>query len=104
MIVGGGFGGLYTALELASKPGHPPLLLVEPQDRFVFLPFLYECLSSEMPLWQMAPPYAELLAGHGIGWVQDRASSVDPERRQVKLSSGQTLNYSALVLACTCGF
>lgn len=100
MIVGGGFGGLYTALELASKPGHPPLLLVEPQDRFVFLPFLYECLSSEMPLWQMAPPYAELLAGHGIGWVQDRASSVDPERRQVKLSSGQTLNYSALVLAC----
>ena len=100
MIVGGGFGGLYTALELASKPGHPPLLLVEPQDRFVFLPFLYECLSSEMPLWQMAPPYAELLAGHGIGWVQDRASSVDPERRQVKLSSGQTLTYSTLVLAC----
>ena len=100
MIVGGGFGGLYTALELASKPGHPPLLLVEPQDRFVFLPFLYECLSSEMPLWQMAPPYVELLAGHGIGWVQDRASSIDPERRQVKLSSGQTLNYSALVLAC----
>ena len=100
MIVGGGFGGLYTALELASKPGHPPLLLVEPQDRFVFLPFLYERLSSEMPLWQMAPPYVELLAGHGIGWVQDRASSIDPERRQVKLSSGQTLNYSALVLAC----
>ncbi|MEL0339489.1 MAG: hypothetical protein VXA52_04930, partial [Synechococcus sp.] len=26
--MGGGFAGLYTALELARRPGHPPLLLV----------------------------------------------------------------------------
>lgn len=100
VIVGGGFGGLYTALELASRPGHPPLLLVEPRDRFVFQPFLYERLSSELPLWQMAPRYVDLLAGHGIGWVQDRAQSVDPERHQLQLEGGQALNYSALVLAC----
>ena len=62
VIVGGGFAGLYTALELARRPGHPPLLLVEPRDRFVFLPFLYERLSGELPLWQMAPRYDALLA------------------------------------------
>ncbi|MBM5828379.1 MAG: NAD(P)/FAD-dependent oxidoreductase, partial [Cyanobacteria bacterium M_surface_7_m2_040] len=44
VIVGGGFGGLYTALALAESHGHPPILLIEPQDRFLFLPLLYELL------------------------------------------------------------
>ena len=99
VIVGGGFAGLYTALELARRPGHPPLLLVEPRDRFVFLPFLYERLSGELPLWQMAPRYDALLAGHGIGWQRSRVAAVEPETAQLLLDSGQRLSYSQLVLA-----
>ena len=99
VIVGGGFAGLYTALELARRPGHPPLLLVEPRDRFVFLPFLYEHLSGELPLWQMAPRYDALLAGHGIGWQRDRVAAVEPDSCHVVLESGQRLHYSQLVIA-----
>ena len=99
VIVGGGFAGLYTALELARRPGHPPLLLVEPRDRFVFLPFLYERLSGELPLWQMAPRYDALLAGHGIGWQRDRVAAVEPDSCHVVLESGQRLHYSQLVIA-----
>ena len=99
VIVGGGFAGLYTALELARRPGHPPLLLVEPRDRFVFLPFLYERLSGELPLWQMAPRYDALLAGHGIGWQRDRVAAVEPDSCHVVLESGQRLAYSQLVIA-----
>ena len=99
VIVGGGFAGLYTALELARRPGHPPLLLVEPRDRFVFLPFLYERLSGELPLWQMAPRYDALLAGHGIGWQRDRVAAVEPDSCHVVLESGQRLRYSQLVIA-----
>ena len=99
VIVGGGFAGLYTALELARRPGHPPLLLVEPRDRFVFLPFLYERLSGELPLWQMAPRYDALLAGHGIGWQRDRVAAVEPDSCHVVLESGQRLPYSQLVIA-----
>jgi NADH:ubiquinone reductase (non-electrogenic) len=99
VIVGGGFAGLYTALELARRPGHPPLLLVESRDRFVFLPFLYERLSGELPLWQMAPRYDALLAGHGIGWQRSRVAAVEPETAQLLLDSGQRLSYSQLVLA-----
>ena len=99
VIVGGGFAGLYTALELARRPGHPPLLLVEPRDRFVFLPFLYERLSGELPLWQMAPRYDALLAGHGIGWQRDRVAAVEPSSCDVVMESGQRLGYSQLVIA-----
>ena len=41
-ILGGGFGGLYTALKLAQFPWEssmqPEILLIDRSDRFVFAP------------------------------------------------------------------
>ena len=54
VIVGGGFAGLYTALELARRPGHPPLLLVEPRTDSSFA-LLYERLSGELPFGKWRP-------------------------------------------------
>jgi NADH dehydrogenase len=99
LIIGGGFGGLYTALELAKRPNHPPLLLIEPNERFVFLPFLYELLSKELALWQLAPRYDNLLAGHGIGWLKDRVSAIDAETSQVETEAGKKISFSRLVIA-----
>ena len=61
IVVGGGFGGLSTALNLAAASGGAPVLLIEPQERFLFLPLLYELLSGELQRWEIAPRYAELL-------------------------------------------
>ena len=99
VIIGGGFGGLYTALELAKQANHPPLLLVEPNERFVFSAFLSELLSSELALWQLAPRYDNLLAGHGIGWLKDRATAITPEASKLHTAGGKELNYSRLVVA-----
>lgn len=45
-IMGGGFGGLYTALALSEKARSKgeilDIVLVDPSDRFVFLPLLYD--------------------------------------------------------------
>ena len=57
VIVGGGFGGLYTALALAARKGHPPILLIEPNERFLFLPLLYELFSGDLRSWEIAPRY-----------------------------------------------
>jgi NADH dehydrogenase len=99
VIVGGGFGGLYTALALASRPNHPPLLLIEPNDRFVFLPLLYELLSGELRAWEIAPRYDALLAGPGVGWLQDRVVSINTDAHDLQTAGGRRLSYSALVLA-----
>ena len=48
VIVGGGFGGLTTALALSSRRVRPPIILIEPRKRFVFQPLLYELLSGEL--------------------------------------------------------
>lgn len=100
VIVGGGFGGLTTALELARHPDHPPLLVIDPAERFVFAPLLYEVLSGELPTWTVAPRFDALLPGRGIGWLQDRVTAVDPGAATVTTAGGQRLAWSRLVLAC----
>lgn len=99
VIVGGGFGGLYSALALAAQPNHPPLLLIEPNDRFLFLPLLYELLSGELRAWEIAPRYDTLLAGSGVGWLQDRVVSVHTDDHELRTAGGARLTYSQLVLA-----
>jgi NADH:ubiquinone reductase (non-electrogenic) len=99
VIVGGGFGGLYTALALTADPRHPPVLLIEPGERFVFLPLLYELLSDELRGWEIAPRYDRLLAGRGVAWLQDRVERIDLDRRTVHTRGGRSLSYARLVLA-----
>ncbi|MCP9927242.1 FAD-dependent oxidoreductase [Cyanobium sp. CH-040] len=99
VIVGGGFGGLYTALALSQQRRHPPLLLIEPQDCFLFLPLLYELLSGELRRWEIAPRYDALLAGRGVAWLQDRVVEIDAARRCLHTTGGRQLDFGQLVLA-----
>ncbi|PPD87151.1 hypothetical protein GOBAR_DD15905 [Gossypium barbadense] len=75
-ILGGGFGGLYTALRLESllwpEDKKPQVLLVDQSERFVFKPMLYELLSGEVDEWEIAPRFSELLANTGVEFLQDR--------------------------------
>ena len=54
VIVGGGFGGLFTALDLGS---HCNVTLISDADHFLFTPMLYEYLSGEVEQWHIAPNY-----------------------------------------------
>jgi demethylphylloquinone reductase len=103
VILGGGFGGLYTALRLAQlswdKADQPTITLVDQNDRFVFLPLLYELLTQELESWEVAPPYAELLANTPVRFVQAKVDRIDPSNHAVQLSNGQALTYDRLVLA-----
>ncbi|HEY9762744.1 MAG TPA: NAD(P)/FAD-dependent oxidoreductase [Trichocoleus sp.] len=102
-ILGGGFGGLYTALRLSklpwSKTELPEIVLVDHQDRFLFSPLLYELVTGELQTWEVAPSYEELLANTGIRFHQASVKSIDLEGRQVTLGDGMLQPYDALVLA-----
>ena len=99
VVVGGGFGGLSAALQLAATAPDVPVILIEPQARFLFLPLLYELLSHELRRWEIAPRYSELLAGKGVVWLQDRVSQIDTMAQQLRTQAGQQLSYGQLVLA-----
>ncbi|HEY9620815.1 MAG TPA: NAD(P)/FAD-dependent oxidoreductase [Crinalium sp.] len=102
-ILGGGFGGLYTALRLSELPWtpaqKPEIVLVDQRDRFLFAPMLYELLTGELQTWEIAPPFTELLANTGIRFHQAAVGGIDVEARRVDFQDGTNLNYDRLVLA-----
>lgn len=102
-VVGGGFGGLYTALYLHGKCRRRrqpcEIALVEPSDRFTFTPLLYEVLTDELQPWEIAPSYASLLTGTPIHHWQTAAQGWDLQGRTVTLANGEALPYDYLVIA-----
>ncbi|MGF1460244.1 MAG: NAD(P)/FAD-dependent oxidoreductase [Leptolyngbyaceae cyanobacterium] len=102
-ILGGGFGGLYTALRLNSLPwsaSNPvEIVLIDPRDRFLFAPLLYELVTGELATWEIAPLYVELLSRTQIRFIQTQVEAVNQPERQVQLGTGETLTYDRLVLA-----
>ncbi|PZO11800.1 MAG: FAD-dependent oxidoreductase [Leptolyngbya foveolarum] len=101
-ILGGGFGGLYTALALSKlnwEDEQPDIVLVDQRDRFVFAPLLYELVTGELQTWEIAPPYEELLANTGVRFHQSGVEQIDLETQQVNLTDGAQLSYDRLVLA-----
>ncbi len=101
-ILGGGFGGLYTALRLQqldwSNVQHK-IILVDKSDRFVFTPLLYELLTGEMTAWEVAPTFQDLLQGTNIEFRQGTVESIDLTSQSVQVSGYEPINYNKLVLA-----
>ena len=102
-IVGGGFGGLYTALRLSEFPwaeeDKPEITLIDKSDRFLFSPLLYELITEEMQSWEIAPPFAELLSNTEALFHQGSVTDIDIEGKQVALEDARTISYDKLVLA-----
>ncbi|PSB58890.1 NAD(P)/FAD-dependent oxidoreductase [Chamaesiphon polymorphus] len=105
-ILGGGFGGLYTALrlnQLAWEPGQKPeITLIDRHSNFVFTPLLYELITGEMQGWEIAPPFAELLKGTDIRFVQGAVKQIDKQQKTVKLEDDAEIAYDRLVLSLGC--
>jgi len=102
-ILGGGFGGLYTALRLSQLPWSsgpkPEIVLVDQSDRFLFSPLLYELLTGELQTWEIAPPFAELFQGTNIRFQQGVVSEISTDQQLVKLQDESEIKYDRLVLA-----
>ncbi len=101
-ILGGGFGGLYTALALSKLDWgdeQSEIVLVDQRDRFLFAPLLYELVTGELQTWEIAPPYEELLANTGVRFHQSGVEQIDLDAQQVSLTDGEQLSYDRLVLA-----
>lgn len=102
-ILGGGFGGLYTALRLSQLPfpkaEKPEIVLVDRRDRFLFVPLLYELLTNELQSWEIAPPFTELLENTGVRFCQGTVCGIDLETKRVQLHNGPEFACDRLVLA-----
>jgi demethylphylloquinone reductase len=96
LVIGGGHGGLFTALEMVGKGD---VTLVSETDYFCFKPLLYEYLSGEVEAWHIAPYYKELF-DEEINFIKAKVENIDFTANSVKLSTRKNaINYDVLVLA-----
>lgn len=96
LILGGGFGGIFAALEVA---GAADVTLISDEDHFLFTPMLYEYLSGEVAAWHIAPRYDELLEDN-VHAVKAQVTGIDLKAQTVAVSNpDKTFNYDVLVLA-----
>ena len=96
VIVGGGFGGLFTALDVK---GTGDVTLISDEDHFLFSPMLYEYFSGEVEKWHIAPNHEELL-DESVNYIQDEVTNIDLDSRTVTLKKqSESLLYDVLVVA-----
>ena len=105
VILGGGFGGLYTARELEKKLGVDPdveITLVNRDNFFLFTPMLHEVAASDLDPADILNPIRKLLkqSRFFVGNVE----AIDLDSKKVKVSHGEgqhphELAYDQLVIA-----
>ncbi|HSX17981.1 MAG TPA: FAD-dependent oxidoreductase [Candidatus Saccharimonadales bacterium] len=97
LIIGGGFGGVKAALELADHP-HFSVTLISDQENFRYYPTLYHAATGGSAL-ASSIPLSEIFAGKDLKIVKDSAKKIDRDSKKVKCASGKSYSYDTLIVA-----
>ncbi len=100
VVVGGGFGGATAAkyVRMWSDYGIN-VTLVEPNPSFISCPISNLVLGGVKTMADITTPYDGLVKTHGVKIVHDMVSTIDADKRVVKLASGSELPYDRLILS-----
>ena len=100
VVVGGGYGGATAARYIRMwSAGRVDVTLVEPNLDFVSCPMSNLVLGGSRTLADITVGYDNLARRHGVRFIRDTATAVDPDKRVVKLARGEDLPYDRLVLS-----
>src|SRR3990167_1710599 len=97
LVLGGGFGGVKTALELANNE-HFSVLLISDQTNFRYYPALFRAATGGSPS-ASSIPLKEIFAGEKVGLTHDTATKIDRDSKKVTCKSGKKYSYDILVVA-----
>jgi len=105
VVLGGGFGGVYAALEFEktlARDSDVDVTLVNRENFFLFTPMLHEVASSDLDMTNIVNPIRKLL--RRVEFFHGDVESIDLTQKQVRVVHGQThhghtLPYDQLVLA-----
>lgn len=105
LIVGGGFAGVYAAVELEKQLRHDPTVevtIVNRDNFFLFTPMLHEVAASDLDVTHIVNPVRKLV--RKVGFFDGDVVGIDLERRAVVVAHGadahtHALPYDHLVVA-----
>ena len=100
VVIGGGYAGATAAkyIRMWSDYGIQ-VTLVEPNPSFISCPISNLVIGGSKTMADITTPYDNLVKRHGVQMVQDRVSSIDADKRVVKLAGGSELSYDRLIVS-----
>ena len=101
LILGAGFGGLYTALHLEKaldKDADADITLVDKNAYHLFTPMLHEAATGVIHPGLILAPIRRILRGRRIDFLRARVEGIDLEAREVRFCC-TTIRYDILVIA-----
>ena len=104
VILGAGFGGVYTAKKLLPyvRKGLLDVTLINKTNYFLFTPLLHEVATGSLSLRSVAEPLREIFSGKGIHIVQGQVEGIHAKKQTVKVRQGDIIvdiDYDYLVIA-----
>ncbi len=98
VIVGGGFAGIKTALELGNKQGFE-ITLISERSNFEYHGALYRSGTGRSPLEVVIPLRDILKRTKNVKFAQDKIVGIDANKKRVVSETGNIYPYDKLVLA-----
>ena len=100
VVVGGGYGGATAAKYVRMWSDQQiNVTLVEPNAAFVSCPISNLVLGGSKTMADITSSYDNLRKRHGVTVVRDMVTSLDPDKRTVRLAGGGELPYDRLILS-----
>src|ERR1700727_2075612 len=98
VILGGGFGGINAAKDLAKLPVY--VTIVDRKNYHLFQPLLYQVALAVLSPADIAQPIRALVRDHpNIDVLMDEAVGFDLAEQRVRLKTGVELEYDYLIIA-----
>lgn len=100
VIVGGGFGGIYTARYLHSlvKEEKATVTIISKSNHFLFTPLLHEVATGGLSSMSIVEPVREIFRHKDIKFIQDEVTSIDIEAKTVTMGNS-VMPYDYLVIS-----
>ena len=99
VIVGSGFAGINTALNLKKFNLDIPIIIIDSQPSFIFKPLIYEVLSGEIKSWEVAPNLETIFANSGITFLENELCEINFSRNILIFKDNLNIEYQYLVLS-----
>lgn len=97
LVVGGGFGGVKIALELAGSE-HFDVTLLSDQPDFHYFPTLYHTATGGR-MAESNIPLSTLFAGKNVRLAQGKAARIDRRNHRIITTDGKQYSYDTVVFA-----
>lgn len=100
VILGAGYGGIVTALNLQKKlnANEAQITLVNKEDYHYQAAWLHENAAGSLHHDQLRIPIRDIINEKKINFILDKVVSIKPEEKKIKLED-QTITYDILIIA-----